>query len=167
MIFLWFVAWRIGMRLPPLLLSVYLLISLISLAWFDFDHYRIPNWISYPLIFAGFGLAYVKGVDGLVWHMLGAAIGYGFIWCLNVYWRRRHGKDGIGMGDAKLLAAAGSWLGPLSLPFITLIASGAALFVILMAKAFGKGAMAVPQRIAFGPYIALGYWSVWLHPVVL
>lgn len=110
----------------------------------------------------GLGLAYAGGINVFGWHILGAFIGYGFVWALNLYWRRRHGKDGIGMGDAKLLGAAGAWLGPLALPFVTLIASGMALLGIVLTKAFLKRPIDASARIAFGPYIAIGFWGVWL-----
>ena len=163
---LWGAAMAFGQALPPLALSVALFAGLVGLAWFDFDHYRIPNWISYPLIAIGLALAWAQGMRVLVWHGLAAVIGYGLIWSLNFYWQKRHGKDGMGMGDAKLLAAAGAWLGPLSLPFVTLIASGAALSVIGVSSVFGKG-VGRDTRIPFGPYIALGFWSLWLFGQVL
>ena len=162
MLFLWLSVWCVGLPLPPALPSVLLLMGLGGLTWFDFDHFRIPNWISYPLILVGLGLAYSKGMSTFGWHVLGALIGYGFIWGLNVYWNRRHGKDGIGMGDAKLLGAAGSWLGPLSLPFVTLVASGAALLGIVLAQSLGRTPVSKNIRIPFGPYIAIGFWCVWL-----
>jgi len=107
-------------------------------------------------------LAFVRGVNVLGWHMLGVLVGYGFVWGLNLYWQRCHGKAGIGMGDAKLLAAAGAWLGPLALPFVTLIASGAALLGIVLTKVFLRRTIDASMRIAFGPYIAIGFWSIWL-----
>jgi len=162
MLLLWLLGWCLGVSLPPFLVSVFLLTALVSLTWFDFDHFRIPNWISYPLILVGLGLAYARGVSVLGWHIVGALIGYGFVWALNFYWQRRHGKDGIGMGDAKLLGAAGAWLGPMALPFVTLIASSIALLGILFTKVFFRKAADASMRIAFGPYIAIGFWSVWL-----
>jgi len=86
----------------------------------------------------------------------------GFVWALNLYWQRGYGKDGIGMGDAKLLGAAGAWLGPLALPFVTLVASGIALLGIVLTKVFLRRIIDASARIAFGPYIAIGFWSVWL-----
>jgi len=150
------------LSLPSFSVSVFLLIALVSLTWFDFDHFRIPNWISYPLILTGLGLAYARGISALGWHILGALIGCGFVWALNLYWQRCYGKDGIGMGDAKLLGAAGAWLGPLALPFVTLVASGIALLGIVLTKVFLRRIIDASARIAFGPYIAIGFWSVWL-----
>ena len=166
MLLLWGVSWQAGGLLPAGMITFGLFVSLITLTWFDFDHYRIPNWISYPLIVAGLALAYGKGFNNLAWHGFGAALGYGLIWGLNAYWKKRNGQDGIGMGDAKLLAAAGAWLGPLLLPFVTLIASGCGLIIICFTHLLGGGALTKKTRIAFGPFIAFGLWSMWLLPPV-
>lgn len=165
MILLWGAAWGLGRALPSFLISIFLLGGLIIPTWFDFDHYRIPNWTSYPLILSGLGLAYMQGLNNFVWHALGAITAYGFIWGLNVYWRQRHRRDGIGMGDAKLLAAAGAWIGPLGLPFVTLIASGSALLVIIFTNVATANAPMSSKRVAFGPYIAFGFWGCWLFLV--
>ena len=160
---IWFGAWQFGGALPDVIPSVGLWAALTGLAWFDIDHYRIPDWISLPLILAGLTLAYLGAGSGFPAHVLGAALGFGTIWGLNAYWRYRHGKDGIGLGDAKLLAAAGAWLGVLALAPVALIASGSALALLLTGRFLGKASM-VPadQHIAFGPFIALGFWSIWL-----
>lgn len=146
---------------PPVLISAGLYGALCLLNWFDFDHFRIPNWISYPLI--GFGLLSALVPPGLdfVSHFAGAIVGYGLIWGINAYWRRYRGQEGIGMGDAKLLSAAGAWLGVLALPFVTLIASGCALLWIVLKSIFTKTNINAAQRIPFGPFISLGFWLVW------
>jgi len=136
--------------------------AIIGITWFDVDHYRIPDWISYPLILAGLVFVYMTKPSETLLHIMGALIGYGFIWMLNTYWRRKHGKDGIGMGDAKLLAGAGAWLGVFALPIVTLIASASALLVILFRALIMRAPVEAGQRIPFGPFIALGFWLVWL-----
>lgn len=147
---------------PDIWLSAALFLALIGVAWFDFDHFRIPNWISFPLIAAGLLLAILNPNANFALHALGALFGYGFIWGLNAYWRRRFAKEGIGMGDAKLFAAAGAWLGIFALPLVMLAASGSALCVIGHTKHGQPNTSNPESRIAFGPYIALGFWVVWL-----
>lgn len=149
----------------PVFISLGILLALVTLAWYDFDHYRIPNWINYPLILAGLVYSYVVVRPDLYMHVLGAVAGYGFIWALNFYWRARHQKDGIGMGDAKLFAAAGAWFGLLALPFVSLISSAGALLFVMTAKLFQRAQGANDPRIAFGPFIALGFWFVWMVPL--
>lgn len=147
---------------PPFLMTAGLGIALISTTWFDVDHYRIPDWITYPLILAGLVYAYITNSSETLLHIMGALIGYGFIWMLNTYWQRKYGKDGIGMGDAKLLASAGAWLGVFALPIVTLIASASALLVILLKSLIIRAPVESGQRIPFGPFIALGFWLAWL-----
>lgn len=94
-------------------------------------------------------------------HIIGAVVGYGLL--RGIAWGYRHwrGVDGLGMGDAKLLAAAGAWLGWEALPSVILIGSLSALLV-----AFGlhlaRRPLTLTSRLPFGPALALGFWSVWL-----
>ena len=162
MALLWAAAFLWSPQQPPLLASAGLAAALVCLTWFDVDHYRIPNWITYPLIAAGLGLASAGPQTNILFHVAGAIAGYGFIWALNLYWQRQHGKDGIGMGDAKLLAGAGGWLGILALPMVTLVASGSALALILLKALVTRKSVEAGQRLPFGPFIAIGFWAVWL-----
>ena len=71
------------------------------------------------------------------------------------------------MGDAKLLAAAGAWLGIFALPLVTLISSGAALLTILLNALAQSKPINAKMRIPFGPFIAIGFWTIWVaHPVL-
>lgn len=154
-----------AMTLPepgPGWLSGGLFTALVVISWYDFDHYRIPNWLSLPLIAAGLGVTGIWFHDNLVLAVAGAGVGYGIIWTLAHFWNRVLRREGIGMGDAKLLGAAGAWLGVLGLPFVTLVASGAALGAILLKALITGSEISGQQRVPFGPFIALGLWSVWL-----
>jgi len=162
MLVVWGLALRLNIHQPFVLGTGILFPVLLCVTWFDFDHYRIPNWLSYPLIAVGLIVLSILPGRNLVEHVIGAVLGYGFIWVLNAYWRRTHGHDGIGMGDAKLLAAAGAWLGVLALPIVALVASGSALMLIMLAALISRNPVQIGQRIAFGPFIALGFWVVWV-----
>ena len=84
----------------------------------------------------------------------------------SVY-RRVRGREGLGLGDAKLLAAAGAWLGWQALPSVVLIAAACGL-ALALATALGGGKLGWTSRIAFGPHLALAFWLVWLFgPVVI
>lgn len=152
---------------PPIWATAIICIALLVIVWFDFDHYRIPNWLSLPLIVAGLSFAFYAHRAIFTQHILGALAGYGLIWLLNIYWRKRRGVEGIGMGDAKLLGAAGAWLGILALPLVTLIASATALVTILLSVAVQSKPILANTRIPFGPFIAVGFWTIWIvHPVL-
>ncbi len=152
--------WRLG-------IAASLFTALVAIAWYDFDHYRIPNWLSLPLIAAGLVFPIIWPGYDLIKYATGAIVGYGSIWGLRAFWLRYRGKEGIGLGDAKLLAAAGAWLGPLALPFVTLAASTGALLWIGMRSVSSGKALRPDQRIPFGPFIALGFWTIWLFQEIL
>jgi leader peptidase (prepilin peptidase)/N-methyltransferase len=112
------------------------------------------------LIAAGLLLAALGGWGLFANALIGAAAGYGLIWGLRELWLRGRGEDGIGLGDAKLLAGAGAWAGWVGLPQVLLLASGIALVCV----AFGKISRLMKSenlRLPFGPFLALGLWLVW------
>ena len=75
---------------------------------------------------------------------------------------RVRGRDGLGLGDAKLFAASGAWLGLEGLPAVLLVACGAAI-VALLVMAWRSQALSATTRIPFGPFLAFGTWIVWLY----
>ena len=143
--------------------TVGLTASLLAVAWIDLRSFRIPDTISLPLIVAGLALAALT--PGLPDHLIGAGVGFAVLAAIGEVYFRRTGEEGLGLGDAKLFAAAGAWLGWQALPQVLLIAAGAGLIFALIKG--NKG-----QRIAFGPWLALGFWGVWManlagmpHPI--
>ncbi|MCZ6839167.1 MAG: A24 family peptidase [Alphaproteobacteria bacterium] len=95
-------------------------------------------------------------------HVIGAALGLTLFLVVGATFRRLRGYDGLGGGDAKLFAAAGAWVGWPGLPSVLLSASVSALAVVLVMIAAGRRGMA-HQEIAFGPYLCVGFWIVWLY----
>jgi leader peptidase (prepilin peptidase) / N-methyltransferase len=148
--------------LVNIVLTVVLAASLIALSLHDLATYRLPNAATLPLTAAGFALAIVDGRIPVWESVVGALIGYGLLSSLAAGYRRLRGRDGLGLGDAKLTAAAGAWLGYASIPAVLLIASVSALIVISASMA--RGALITAQtRLAFGPFLALGFWLTWLY----
>ena len=145
----------------PVLLSVILLLSLAVLAHVDARNFILPDALTLPLIPAGL-LANILLFDELWPSLVGAALGYVSLVALELAYRRLRNRDGLGRGDAKLLAAGGAWCGALALPFILLIASLSALAFVL-AVGLVRGQMPTGgTRIAFGPWIAFGIGLVWI-----
>lgn len=130
--------------------------ALIALTLIDFDTQLLPDNITLPLLWLGllFNLngTFVSLADAVV----GAMAGYLFLW--SIYWlfKLLTGKEGMGYGDFKLLAALGAWLGWQVLPVIVLLSSlvGAVCGIALMV--FRKRGKDIP--IPFGPYLAMAGW---------
>jgi leader peptidase (prepilin peptidase)/N-methyltransferase len=141
--------------------------ALVCLAVIDARTFRLPDAFTLPLL--ALGLAVSVALPGRPWsdHLIGALLGWGVLRVLAWVWRRARGVDGIGLGDAKLLGAAGAWLGWAALPSVLLIACAFAFLWIALTVARG-GRPALERRIAFGAPLCLAIWIVWLRgPLVL
>ncbi|WCL53730.1 prepilin peptidase [Gimibacter soli] len=148
--------------LPRLAASLVLLTALLYLALYDIRHMRLPNAVTFPLIALGLLHAGLNQYDNpFADSLIGAAAGYGILWGISAAYRALRGRDGLGLGDAKLVAAAGAWLGWQSLPFLLLFAAGGQLLALLIPPLIGKrfdSSAAIP----FGPAITLSFWALWL-----
>ena len=123
-------------------------------AWIDFKRMILPDWLTLPLIPAGLALAWAQE-QPLPERVIGAVAGYAAFAGIAWIYRRWRGRDGLGLGDAKLLAAAGAWTGWASLPSVVLVGSVTALVWVLVARPD-------PQKpFPFGPFLAAGFWLVW------
>lgn len=151
--------------MPALVLSRFALIDgiatvilaavLIRLVIIDLREFRLPDRLTLPLIGLGLGLSAWRLGDWPVQAVVGAALGYAVFWLIGFAYFRWRGVDGLGQGDAKLLAAAGAWLGAAALPWVVLIAASGAV-----------GWVGVTRRdrhlpLAFGPWLAAGFWVMW------
>ncbi len=137
--------------------------ALLGLALVDLRTLRLPDAGTLPLILGGLALAAAGLTGPLAAHAAGAALGYAALAGIAWGYRRLRGIDGLGLGDAKLLAAGGAWLGWAAVPSVLLWASLAGL-----ALALATGPLAARRAVPFGPGIAAGIWLTWLHgPVVL
>jgi len=134
---------------------------LLTLAWIDIEHFLLPDRLTLPLVLAGFGVTYFLNADALWDRALGAALGYLVFRGIALAYRRLRGRDGLGEGDAKLLAAAGAWLGWEALPWLVLIAALAALVLVAIGRLFGRRWEA-GSAVPFGPFLALGFFLLWL-----
>lgn len=131
-----------------------LVLPLAYVAYVDFRTFRIPDAITFRLIAGGllFNLFLDVRFCSPQEAILGTTFGFGFFWGLNWLYRYFKGRDGLGMGDAKLLAALGAWLGWSALPGIVLLAALTGLLgglVWLYLKKQGHN-----QAFPFGPFLA-------------
>jgi leader peptidase (prepilin peptidase)/N-methyltransferase len=147
------VAWRFGYS-AAMLAALLLAWALVALTFIDLDTQLLPDDITLPLLWLGLLVNTAGTFTDLRSAVLGAAAGYLLLWC--VYWgfRLLTGKEGMGFGDFKLLAAIGAWFGWQVIPLVVLVSAGAGAVIGGIAIAFsGKGR---DVRIPFGPYLAVG-----------
>ncbi len=140
--------------------------SLLCLTMIDIDTMLLPDSITLPLLWLGL-LCNVFGMfTDLQSAVIGAMAGYGVLWSVFWLFKLVTGKDGMGYGDFKLLAALGAWLGWQALPMIILLSSfvGAVLGIVVMI--LQKRGKDIPMP--FGPYLAIAGWIalVWGEPIM-
>ena len=141
---------------PALLGAALLTWSLIALTMIDIDHQLLPDDITLPLLWLGLLFNLTATYATLSDAVIGAMAGYLILWSIFWVFKLLTGKEGMGYGDFKLLAALGAWLGWQALPLIILLSSlvGAVCGIALMIiKRRGKE---IP--IPFGPYLAMAGW---------
>ena len=137
--------------------------TLLALALIDLRCFVLPDAMTLPLLGAGLVVGYLLDPSRALDHAAGAAAGFLAFAAVAAAYRRLRGRDGLGLGDAKLLAAAGAWLTWTGLPSVVLIAAASALAAALFGRAFDGRPLSLARRVPFGPYLALGLWLVWLY----
>lgn len=133
-----------------------LTLALARLVWIDLRSFRLPDLWTLPLISCGLGLAALTGTPSIPDAVAGGVAGFVLFWLVGTIHHRRTGREGLGLGDAKLFAASGTWLGYALLPQVLLIAAVSGLVFALTTRPRAR------TGIAFGPWLALGFWSVWV-----
>lgn len=136
--------------------------TLLTAAWIDARTMLLPDVLTLPLLVVGLLATGIAWPDSLTDHALAAALGYSSLAGLAWFWRRFRGRDGLGMGDAKLLAALGAWIGLSALPLVLLLAACLGLVAAGVAALAGRR-MTAATAIPFGPFLALSGWLLWLY----
>jgi leader peptidase (prepilin peptidase)/N-methyltransferase len=166
------IAWRFGFGWPALA-ALSLTWFLIALTFIDIDHQLLPDSLTLPLLwlalFASLWSAQAGGaavpVDSRS-SLIGAMAGYVSLWSVYHLFRLVTGKEGMGYGDFKLLAALGAWLGwQMLLPVILMAAAVGAVVGIFLISLRGQSRS---TPIPFGPFLAAAGWLMLMfgHPLV-
>jgi len=131
---------------------------LITLTFIDFDTQLLPDRFTLTLAALGLGVNALYLYTSPAVAIWGYLIGFLSLWSVYIVFKLVTGKEGMGYGDFKLLAALGAWMGPIMLPLIILLSSllGSIIGIILL-KIRKKN-----QPFAFGPYIAIAGWIAFL-----
>ena len=157
-ILLFIIIYRLyGISFTTLLLIV-LGLSFLIIFFIDFKHYIIPNLLTFSMMSLGFVKSFLPNLHPMFPNylnsLIGGIFGYGIIWSIIFFYKQIRKKEGMGLGDAKLLSAIGFWFGWFSIPFVIFLSSIIALLsvtpsLINKSKKFSS-------QIPFGPYIILG-----------
>ncbi|MCI5043551.1 MAG: prepilin peptidase [Aquisalinus sp.] len=126
----------------------------ISLAFIDQQTSFLPDALTLPLIITGMGANAVPLFVPLQDALIAAAAGFISFWLIGEVFYRLRGYDGLGLGDAKMLAGLGAWLGWIALPFIVLLASLTGLIFIALSKLRGQD-VGLETGLPFGPSLAI------------
>jgi leader peptidase (prepilin peptidase)/N-methyltransferase len=139
---------------------------LLASAVIDYDHQLLPDDLTFFLLWSGLFASLFNIFTDPVNSIIGALAGYLSLWLVYHVFRLLTGKEGMGYGDFKLLAALGAWLGWQMLPLIILLSSlvGAVIGLIMIGLKRHKSSQPMP----FGPFIALAGWiaMIWGEHII-
>lgn len=134
--------------------------TLLALGLIDWRHLWLPDVLTLPLSAAGIAAIAWLAPSLLSDHIVAAAAGWLVFAAIAWAYRRLRGREGLGGGDAKLLAAGGAWLGTAALPSVVLFAALAALLWAVVTRRLDPAG-----RLPFGSFLALAIWLCWLATV--
>ncbi|GKT12131.1 MAG: leader peptidase/N-methyltransferase [Thiomicrorhabdus sp.] len=149
------VAWQFGLT-PEGYAALAFTWILITISVIDIEHQLILDNLSLPLLWLGLLFNSQSLFTTPVEAIWGAAVGYLLLWIVFHSFRLITGKEGMGYGDFKLLAALGAWFGFVALPQIILIAALSSIVIGFLGIALKLRTMQTP--LAFGPFLAIGGW---------
>ena len=147
-----------GISITTLLLII-LSIFFIIIFFIDLKHFIIPNELTFPLMLIGFVKSFEPNLNQTIFpnyinSLIGGVFGYLIIWLIIFFYKKVRNKEGMGLGDAKLMAVVGFWFGWASIPFTIFISSFVAL--IFSIPSLIKKNKNMSTQIPFGPYIIIG-----------
>lgn len=132
------------------------------LALIDLNTQQLPDRLTLPLLWVGLAWHIYSQPVFLQQAVLGAMAGYLVLWACHWLFFFATGRQGLGYGDFKLLAALGAWVGWIALPVVLLVASLLGLLAVLLRRVcYG---LPWSQRLPFGPALALAGWGALLWP---
>ena len=146
-----------GLSLTTLLLCI-LSLGFIIIFFIDLEHFIIPDVVTFPLMVLGFIKSFDPNLNSMfpnyIISIVGGIFGYVIIWAIIYFYKQVRKKEGMGLGDAKLLAVIGFWFGIQSIPFVIFFSSTIALISVVPALINKSKKMS--SQIPFGPYIIAG-----------
>ena len=134
---------------------------LLALAAMDLRHMLLADSLSLVLALSGIAVAALWSQLPLQHHIVGMLAGAGAFYVVNRIYRALRGRDGLGMGDVKLMAGAGAWLAWQGLPSVLLYSTTVALIAVAIGALLGRR-LTRHTAIPFGAFLCVGIWLTWL-----
>ena len=134
-------------------------IGFLIIFFIDLKHFIIPNEITYPLMMLGFIKSFDPNLNLVLFpnfidSLIGGFLGYVIIWLVIFIYKKFRNKEGMGLGDAKLVSVIGFWFGWISIPFVIFFSSAIALIKVI--PDLIKNKKNLSSEIPFGPYLIVG-----------
>ena len=143
-----------GISLTSILLMI-LFLSFLIIFFIDLKHYIIPDILTFPMMVLGFVKSFDPNLNPIfpnyINSLIGGIFGYLIIWTIILFYKKIRKKEGMGLGDAKILAVIGFWFGWISIPFVIFLSSAIALIIVI--PDLLKKSKKLSSQIPFGPYI--------------
>jgi leader peptidase (prepilin peptidase)/N-methyltransferase len=134
---------------------------LLALAALDLEHHWLPDRLTLPLLPLGLLVGWAGMGPGLTERLIGAAAGFLVLASIALAYRLLRGREGLGGGDPKLLAAIGAWVGWQHLPLVLVGAGMIGLLAVALTMLRG-GAVRATDRLPLGTLMAIAAWPIWL-----
>ena len=145
-----------GISLTTILLMI-LSLSFLIIFFIDLKHFIIPNSLTFSMMILGFIKSFDPNLNSIfpnyINSLIGGLFGYGVIFSIIYFYKQIRKKEGMGLGDAKLLAVIGFWFGWIAIPFVLFLSSIFALVFVI--PDLIKKNKKMTSQIPFGPYIIL------------
>ncbi len=134
-------------------------IGFLIIFFIDLKYFIIPNEITYPLMMLGFLKSFDPNLNlnlfpNFIDSLIGGFFGYVIIWLVIFIYKKFRNKEGMGLGDAKLVSVIGFWFGWISIPFVIFFSSAIALIKVI--PDLIKNKKNLSSEIPFGPYLIVG-----------
>lgn len=152
-----FLFYYFGLSIDFFLLVIFAMFLLV-IYFIDLKHFIIPDELTYPMMLLGFLKSFDPNLNTIIFpnflnSLIGGLFGYLLIWSIIFLYKQIRNKEGMGLGDAKLLAVFGFWFGWLSIPFIIFLSSILGLLYVIPSLIAKKRKL--NSEIPFGPYIII------------
>ncbi len=131
-----------------------------SLVIFDLRWFWLPDRLTFPLVIAGLVQAYAQGQ--LEPSLIGLTVALALFLALRFGYRAARGVEGLGLGDVKLAAAMGAWLGASRFIDAIVLASGLGIFATVLALRLSRRHIDGKAQLPFGVYLSAGFWVLWI-----